>query len=177
MKKKILCTILAVSMLLVAVPVFAVTNVSAPGWGGFPQQKKGNSSEGYTRALQTIVKYNNPTSMAVDGIFGSGTRSAVWTFQEKQDGLAVDGVVGKNTWNAMNSKLKNGVRITGSGTGNGSPSTSGGYYGYQVFQSKTNTYTYLYFFRTDINHSNWLDVYVAANGSAPGTWYWVTPRK
>ncbi len=38
--------------------------------------------------------------IAVDGIFGSGTKSAVMNFQ-KSKGLSADGVVGANTWAAL----------------------------------------------------------------------------
>lgn len=47
------------------------------------------------------------SSVTVDGIFGSGTSSAVRDFQSKR-GLTVDGVVGLNTWHAL---------VTGTGTG------------------------------------------------------------
>lgn len=42
----------------------------------------------------------NPGNIAVDGKFGSGTQEAVRDFQ-KQAGLAVDGKVGQNSWNAL----------------------------------------------------------------------------
>ena len=36
----------------------------------------------------------------VDGIFGTGTEKAVISFQ-KNNGLVVDGIVGKNTWKEL----------------------------------------------------------------------------
>jgi peptidoglycan hydrolase-like protein with peptidoglycan-binding domain len=39
-------------------------------------------------------------NIAVDGIFGSATRAAVVQFQ-KQSGLAADGIVGPQTWQAL----------------------------------------------------------------------------
>ncbi|MBE6747912.1 MAG: peptidoglycan-binding protein [Ruminococcaceae bacterium] len=45
-------------------------------------------------------------SLEVDGKFGSKTQSAVRSYQQK-NGLAVDGIVGVNTWNSL-SKLSTG---------------------------------------------------------------------
>lgn len=45
-------------------------------------------------------QYSTIPSVAVDGAFGSGTRSAVITFQQIS-GLTADGVVGANTYNAL----------------------------------------------------------------------------
>ncbi len=42
-------------------------------------------------------------NLAVDGEFGPKTQSAVKAYQQK-NGLAVDGIVGVNTWNSLNSK-------------------------------------------------------------------------
>lgn len=39
-------------------------------------------------------------TLTVDGIFGSGTQNAVKKFQQ-DNGLAVDGIVGKNTWRTL----------------------------------------------------------------------------
>ncbi|MBZ9715890.1 peptidoglycan-binding domain-containing protein [Deinococcus multiflagellatus] len=47
------------------------------------------------------------SSVTVDGVFGSGTNTAVRDFQTKR-GLSADGVVGLNTWHAL---------VTGSSTG------------------------------------------------------------
>lgn len=50
--------------------------------------------------LQTILAKDGST-LAIDGIFGPGTQSAVRAFQKKY-GLAVDGIVGPKTWNKLN---------------------------------------------------------------------------
>ena len=39
-------------------------------------------------------------NLAVDGIFGTKTQSAVRSYQQK-NGLSVDGIVGVNTWNSL----------------------------------------------------------------------------
>lgn len=52
------------------------------------------------KVLQWLLNENGYNAGAVDGIFGSGTQAAVKAFQ-KAKGLAVDGVVGKNTWTKL----------------------------------------------------------------------------
>ena len=53
-----------------------------------------------TKVLQLALICNGYSKGGFDGIFGSGTRSAVELFQ-KADGLAVDGIAGKNTWSKL----------------------------------------------------------------------------
>lgn len=56
--------------------------------------------------LQYLLRSHGKT-VAVDGIFGSKTRSAVTSFQSSKH-LAADGAVGPNTWNALISVLSRG---------------------------------------------------------------------
>lgn len=66
---------------------------------GCPTLKKGAQGN-ITKLLQDkLVKLGYNTN-GVDGIFGSGTHSAVREFQ-KTRGLAVDGIVGQNTWRKL----------------------------------------------------------------------------
>ena len=51
------------------------------------------------KTLQTMLN-NNGYKLDVDGIFGNNTQSAVRDYQQK-NGLAVDGIVGTNTWGAL----------------------------------------------------------------------------
>ena len=53
-----------------------------------------------TKVLQLALVCNGHSKGGFDGIFGSGTRSAVEQFQ-KAEGLAVDGIAGKNTWSRL----------------------------------------------------------------------------
>ena len=66
---------------------------------GCPTLRKGASGN-ITKLLQEkLVKLGYSTN-GVDGIFGSGTYSAVREFQ-KTRGLSADGIVGQNTWRKL----------------------------------------------------------------------------
>lgn len=54
---------------------------------------------GAVRELQSLLAKNG-SSLAIDGIFGPGTQSAVRAFQFR-NGLVVDGIVGPKTWAAL----------------------------------------------------------------------------
>ena len=66
---------------------------------GCPTLKKGASGN-ITKLLQEkLVKLGYSTN-GVDGIFGSGTYSAVREFQKTRE-LSADGIVGQNTWRKL----------------------------------------------------------------------------
>lgn len=54
------------------------------------------------KALQTLLigAGNSCGKSGADGVFGSGTLTAVKSFQQKS-GLTVDGIAGKNTWGRL----------------------------------------------------------------------------
>lgn len=61
--------------------------------------KKG--SKGNTvRSAQALLRYRHGYKIDVDGDFGSATDAAVRAFQRAK-GLAVDGVIGSNTWSKL----------------------------------------------------------------------------
>ena len=66
---------------------------------GCPTLKKGASGN-ITKLLQEKLVNLGYSTNGVDGIFGSGTYSAVREFQ-KTRGLSVDGIVGQNTWRKL----------------------------------------------------------------------------
>lgn len=64
----------------------------------YPTLKKGCRGE-YVKKLQQMLVCLG-YAVAVDGIFGAKTLAAVRAFQ-KDNGLTVDGIVGKNTWKIL----------------------------------------------------------------------------
>lgn len=80
-----------------------VPDDSAPPYPGQPL-RSGASGANVTAvqlALNTVSsQYSAIPVVVVDGIFGSGTRSAVLAFQQ-QFNLIADGVVGPETWNLL----------------------------------------------------------------------------
>ncbi|HEX6290499.1 MAG TPA: penicillin-insensitive murein endopeptidase [Herpetosiphonaceae bacterium] len=66
----------------------------------FPTQSIGNRGVD-VKAIQLLL------NISADGIFGSGTDSAVKSFQSSR-GLAVDGIVGPATWDALTPTVRNG---------------------------------------------------------------------
>ena len=60
----------------------------------------GGAQGDLTKVLQLALICNGYSKGGFDGIFGSGTRSAVEQFQ-KAKGLTIDGIAGKNTWSKL----------------------------------------------------------------------------
>ncbi len=65
----------------------------------YPTLRQGNRGS-YVKFLQQLLESNLIPIGKIDGIFGSQTENAVRVFQQKNS-LAVDGVVGANTWNRL----------------------------------------------------------------------------
>ena len=77
--------------------------LSDGSWGGISlrQGSTGSSVEQMQFWLNTLAQYDSAIpSVAVDGVFGSGTTAAVRAFQRRY-GLTVDGVVGRTTWTEL----------------------------------------------------------------------------
>lgn len=77
------------------------------------------SSGSDVKKLQESLN-NHGYNLVVDGQFGSKTQAAVRDYQSK-NGLAVDGIVGANTWGSLNSKSSTG---TNNGSATQSPNTN-----------------------------------------------------
>lgn len=61
----------------------------------YPTLRKGDKGDYVTMAQQMLAKHGS--ELTVDGVFGSGTQTAVRAFQ-KRNGLDSDGVIGPKTW-------------------------------------------------------------------------------
>lgn len=68
------------------------------------------------RTVQSKLKRWGYYSGSVDGIFGSGTKSAVMYFQ-RTNGLTVDGMVGPQTSKALGLSSDGSVAVSGSSSG------------------------------------------------------------
>ena len=76
-----------------------------------PSLLKQGSSGAEVIALQQKLKEHNFNPGSIDGIFGKNTRKAVIAFQ-KSVGLIPDGIVGNNTWAALNNHKRKRTIIT-----------------------------------------------------------------
>ncbi len=100
----ILVLVMAVTML--ALPVAASGATWAGYFRNFRMTSRYNYIAGYASAVQSILMRYGPTSSmisssgGVDGMVGASTAEAVAIFQ-RNHGLADDGIVGPDTWEAM----------------------------------------------------------------------------
>ncbi len=62
--------------------------------------QEGSTGEAVRESQYLVARFLILTSSRIDGIFGPATKRAVREFQQ-DEGLAVDGIVGPNTWDAM----------------------------------------------------------------------------
>ena len=106
-----------------------VPNDGAPVDGVYPgtslrRGSTGASVEQIQFWLSEIAKFDDSIpAPAVDGIFGAGTEAAVRAFQAKY-GLTVDGIVGRDTWEAIFSQyssIEDDITSGGAGTYPGTP--------------------------------------------------------
>ena len=125
--------VLAVSMALLATTAAALGSAQKSDYTETVTQEqaleqvavlKQGSKNGEVKEVQRRLKNWGYYNGSVDGVFGSGTKSAVIAFQKK-NGLKADGVVGKATYKALGMTSSYNL-LTGSNaaTGNGGYSSS-----------------------------------------------------
>ncbi|MEV6522784.1 penicillin-insensitive murein endopeptidase [Longispora sp. NPDC051575] len=71
--------------------------VGAATWGALVVTVRSGSSGAAVKALQAQLNRKRRLALAVDGVFGAGTDSAVRALQSHM-GIGADGVVGATTW-------------------------------------------------------------------------------
>ena len=98
--------------------------LSDGSWGGTSLRtgSTGSAVEQVQFWLNTLAQYESALpSLAVDGSYGAATASAVRAFQRRY-GLTVDGVVGRETWNAIYNEFRS--IQSDNGTPNAYPGTA-----------------------------------------------------
>lgn len=70
--------------------------------------RKGDKGSAVLYLQQMLLSYLYPIKL-LDGVFGSETENAVNEFQ-RENGLVVDGIVGKNTWRALRTSSGRQIR-------------------------------------------------------------------
>ena len=98
--------------------------LSDGSWGGTALRtgSTGSAVEQVQFWLNTLAQYESALpSIAVDGSYGAATASAVRAFQRRY-GLTVDGVVGRETWNAIYNEFRS--IQSDNGTPNAYPGTA-----------------------------------------------------
>ncbi len=92
--------VLALTLLFVVVPTSVVSGVIFTNTYFSQQEVSTALTTSQTKQVQQKLKSLGYYKKSVDGIFGSGTRSAVKAFQ-RDYGLVVDGIVGPKTLKAL----------------------------------------------------------------------------
>lgn len=70
--------------------------VGAQTWGALVTTVREGSNNTYVRAAQVLLNKNG-AALTVDGVFGSGTKTATVNFQRAK-GITADGIIGAVTW-------------------------------------------------------------------------------
>lgn len=109
------CLILLAALVLAAVAVFSAAVCSERTADAAELLRRGSSGE-QVRQMQQKLKNWDYYDGSVDGIFGSGTESAVKYFQRK-NGLYADGIVGPATAAALGMTLSGGSASSSSSSG------------------------------------------------------------
>lgn len=92
---------------IVAAMLFTTTTPANSYAGAFFHTQSQGNRGADVLAIQYLLQQHGQ-SVAADGVFGSGTATAVRAFQTAK-GLGVDGIVGPNTWGALAITLREGA--------------------------------------------------------------------
>ena len=99
MKKKILCSVLVLFILVSICPQALAYSTVRSG-----------STGGDVRTLQTMLNKVSNAGLTVDGVFGSSTQAALKRYQSA-NGLTADGICGSQTWAKLSSHYNAGWEI------------------------------------------------------------------
>ncbi len=113
--KRLLAVVLAIIMLVGVLPI-AELSASAVSYSTVRKGDKGET----VKTLQVMLNVVDKAGLTEDGIFGSGTQTAVKNFQ-KANKLDVDGIVGPKTWDALVKKYEDKTSNLKIGSGNYNP--------------------------------------------------------
>lgn len=122
------------------------------------------------RELQTKLNQLGYNCGAADGYFGNNTDSAVRRFQSAK-GLDVDGIVGPNTWGAINSAISGG-QTGGSGSLSKFVSVAAGEIGYHETGDNNTKYGAWY----GMNGQPWCAMFVSWCANQAGILNSVVPK-
>jgi peptidoglycan hydrolase-like protein with peptidoglycan-binding domain len=104
MKKKVVCLVLVLAMVMAfAGTAFADSSYPNYNWRYRMQLQQQGANNAQVGAIQRILQQLN-YGITVDWIFGSITKSKVKSFQTSES-LTSDGIVGGQTWQALQSHL------------------------------------------------------------------------
>ena len=122
MKKTLLIGALALALTFGTVCPAAVASASVQETVVTAAVLRQGSTGGEVKEVQRRLKNWGYYSGSVDGIFGSGTKKAVISFQKK-NGLTADGVVGKATYKALGMTDSYNALASGSSSSGGASSS------------------------------------------------------
>lgn len=91
------------NILTIAADSGGTSSGSGAGGGGYSTLQYGSSGASVKELQQTLNRLGYNVG-AADGIFGNNTKNAVLQYQ-RDNGLTADGIVGANTWGALNTPV------------------------------------------------------------------------
>lgn len=163
----LLALTIVMAMSILVIPAFAAEPLDSEWrtvFAGFPTQTIGSNSA-YTGAIQSFLYASSTTRQdivnagGIDGKYGSGTASAVATFQGEYNrdfgaSIGTDGSVGPKTWPAIASYL--------------CKSSVGTYYNWSRYDETEGNYNICMRYKYNETSSVWKIGYYKENGTIGG---------